>query len=89
MSQTASVQPFFAGLTIVTDRPSDTDHPTPSVAIGRIYVVPRCGLKIQLNNLSSWTKLRIKNRLKYGVDLLKRESLMLASEGPCVIKFTQ
>ena len=29
----------FAGLTIVTERP--TDHATPSVAIGRIYVVLR------------------------------------------------
>jgi len=34
----------FAGLTIVTDR--RTDHATPFVTIGRIYVrtVPRCGL---------------------------------------------
>jgi len=31
---------IFAGLTIVTDRPTDgtTDHATPSVTIGRIYV---------------------------------------------------
>ena len=38
----------FAGLTVVTDRPIDrqTDHTTPSVAIVRICVVPRCGLKI-------------------------------------------
>jgi len=35
----------FAGLTIVTDRP--TDHATPSVTIGHIYarIVLRCGVK--------------------------------------------
>jgi len=46
--QTASlsVQLFFAGLTIATDRPTDrqTDHATPSVTIDRIYTVVRCGL---------------------------------------------
>ena len=38
-SQTASrlVQPFFAGLTTVTDRP--TDRETRSVTIGRIYIL--------------------------------------------------
>jgi len=38
---------IFAGLTIVTDRQTDrqTDHATPSVTIGRIYVVLRCSLK--------------------------------------------
>jgi len=38
-TQTASrlVQPFFAGLTTVTDRP--TDRETRSVTIGRIYIV--------------------------------------------------
>jgi len=37
-TQTAvrSVQPFFAGLTSVTDRP--TDHATQLVRIGRIYI---------------------------------------------------
>ena len=36
----------FAGLTTVTDRLADrpTDHATPSVTIGRIYVVLRCSL---------------------------------------------
>jgi len=36
----------FAGLTIVTDRQTDrpTDHAIPSVPIGRIYIVLRCGL---------------------------------------------
>jgi len=46
--QTASgtVQPFFAGITSVTDR--KTDHAARSVTIGRIYtyVVLRCGLII-------------------------------------------
>jgi len=43
-SQTAcrSVQPLFARLTIVSDR--QTNYATPSVAMGRIYVL-RCGLK--------------------------------------------
>jgi len=35
---------IFAGLTIVTD------HTTPSVAIGRIYVVLQCGLMIYISN---------------------------------------
>ena len=38
----------FAGFTIVTDQQTDyrqTDHVTPSVTIGRICVVLRCGLK--------------------------------------------
>ena len=37
----------FAGLTIITDRQTDrpTDHATPSVTIGRSYLVLRCGLK--------------------------------------------
>jgi len=40
----------FAGLTIVTDRPTDrqTDHITPSVTTGCIYVVLRCGLIITI-----------------------------------------
>ena len=37
-----SVQPFFVWLKTVTDR--QTRHATPSVTIGRIYVVVRCGL---------------------------------------------
>jgi len=39
---------IFAELTIVTDWPTDrqTDHATPSVAIGRIAVLCRCGLII-------------------------------------------
>ena len=38
----------FAGLTIVTNRPTDreTNHSTPSATIGRICVVLRCGLII-------------------------------------------
>jgi len=53
----------FAGLTIVTDRPTDrqTDRATPSVTIGRIYVVLRCGLKIQI--------ITIVSGLKYTEDL--------------------
>jgi len=51
-TQTASsaVQLFFAGLTTVTDRP--TDHAARSVTIGRIYtyVVWRYGLKTDLNH---------------------------------------
>jgi len=34
----------FAGLTIVTDR--QTDHATPSVTIGHIYIVLQCRLKV-------------------------------------------
>jgi len=39
----------FAGLTIATDR--QTDQATPSVTIGRMYLMLRCSLK--LNNVNS------------------------------------
>ena len=55
-----SVQPFFAGLTSVTD--ISTGHAAPSVIIGCIYVVLLCGLIIhqlslvtdRLNLVLSW-----------------------------------
>ena len=46
------VQPFSQGSRSVTDRPTyrQTDHATPSVTIGRIYEVLRCGPIIPLQN---------------------------------------
>ena len=40
---------MFVWLTIVTDRQFDrqTDHTTPSITIGRIYVVLQCSLKMK------------------------------------------
>jgi len=45
-----SVQPFLHGSRLwQNDQPTDrqTDHATPSVTIGRIYIVVRCGLIIR------------------------------------------
>jgi len=46
----------FARLTIVTDRPTDIDHSTPSVTIGRIYAVLRCGLIMEIKTCSTSTR---------------------------------
>ena len=57
----------FAGLTIVTDRP--TDHATPSVTIGRIYVVllRRRGLKTAHTNLRrKHASVTLKSRVCHG-----------------------
>jgi len=44
-TRSRSVQPFLQGSRLCKTDDRQTDHTTPSVTIGRIYAVLRCGLK--------------------------------------------
>ena len=100
ISQTASrsVQPFMHGpRSLQTDRP--TDHATTSVAIGRIYLMLRCGLKQAVsytrNELKWQTVIDLSNlvtviiiQMKYERYLPSQLDIWIIEELQCLLYFT-
>ena len=66
----------FAGLTIVTDR--HTDHATPSVTTGRIYLVLLCGLIMHTcTEITHW-----QNVLTFNQSRLNQRARWARAQGP-------